>query len=140
MNQPCCALERPYYTLDQLSLIAREYAVGRNLPVRFEGGTYTRTSILRNDQMEVVLICFADGQTTSVHDHQGSNCVVRVLRGKILENHFVAGPSGELDHSNSQYLQTGDVSGLDGEQIHQLCNLAPSGTVLLNFYSPPFQI
>jgi len=34
----------------------------------------------------------------------------------------------------------GDVSGLSGEQIHQLSNVDTAGSVLLNFYSPPFQV
>ena len=94
----------------------------------------------RDDRLEVVVICFAEGQTTSVHDHQGSNCVIRVLRGKVLENHFVPARDEQLDLLGCHYLQPGDVSGLDGRQIHQLCNLDPRGTVLLNFYSPPFKM
>ena len=66
--------------------------------------------------------------------------MLRVLRGKVLENHFVAAAGGQLDLLGSHHLQPGDVSGLDGEQVHQLCNLDPAGTVLLNFYSPPFKV
>jgi cysteine dioxygenase len=127
------------YSVERLQRIAREYEAEDDLPVRFGGGHYTRTTVYRDERLEVVVICFADGQTTSVHDHQGSNCVIRVLRGKILENHFVA--AGEqVDLLGSHYLQPGDVSGLDGQQIHQLCNLDRRGTVLLNFYSPPFKM
>jgi cysteine dioxygenase len=128
------------YSLERLSLIAREYRPAADLPVRFAGEHYTRTTLYRDAALEVVVICFAEGQATSVHDHQGSNCVIRVLRGKILENHFVATPGGPLDLLGSHYLQPGDVSGLDGVQVHQLCNLDPNGTVLLNFYSPPFKV
>jgi cysteine dioxygenase len=126
-----------YLSLEHLTRIAREYEADAPLPVRFGTERYTRTTIHRDEKLEVVVICFAEGQTTSVHDHQGSNCVIRVLRGKILENHFVPA-GGHLDLLGSHYLQPGDVSGLDGQQIHQLCNLDLSGTVLLNFYSPPF--
>jgi predicted metal-dependent enzyme (double-stranded beta helix superfamily) len=133
-------MKRSCYTLDELSRLAREYPVSRDLPERFDSQHYTRTTIYRDEDVEVVVICFAEGQTTSVHDHEGSNCVVRVLRGKMLENHFVESRNGQLDLLGNHDLRAGDVSGLDGEQIHQLCNLDPNGTVLLNFYSPPFKM
>ncbi len=127
------------HSLEELCRMAREYRADEGLPVRFGADRYTRTTIYRDARLEVVVICFAEGQTTSVHDHQGSNCVIRVLRGKILENHFVPAGEKQLDLLGSHYLQPGDVSGLDGRQIHQLCNLDNGGTVLLNFYSPPFR-
>jgi cysteine dioxygenase len=133
-------MKRAGYSLERLSRLAREYDPEEELPVRFAPGHYTRTTIHRDEAVEVVVICFAAGQATSVHDHQGSNCVIRVVRGKMLENHFVAAANGELDLLGSHNLLAGDVSGLDGVQIHQLCNLDPNGTVLLNFYSPPFQV
>ena len=50
-------------------------------------------------------------------------------------------PDGEtLVLDDHHYLSAGDVSGLDGEQVHQLSNVDPGGTVLLNFYSPPFRV
>jgi hypothetical protein len=45
-----------------------------------------------------------------------------------------------LHMDSHHYLHTGEISGLDGRQIHQLSNLDLEGTVLLNFYSPPFKI
>jgi cysteine dioxygenase len=133
-------MKRTGYSLERLCRLAREYEQDGDLPIRFAPGHYTRTTIHRDEAVEVVVICFAAGQATSVHDHQGSNCVIRVLRGKMLENHFVADGDGLLDLLGSHNLLPGDVSGLDGAQVHQLCNLDPNGTVLLNFYSPPFQM
>src|SRR5262245_19918064 len=109
------------------------------LPVRFAAEPYTRLPIYRDDDIEIVVICFAAGQTSSVHHHQGSNCVIRVVRGKVLECLFK--PEGQtlvLDYHH--YLHPGEISGLDGRQIHQLSNVDPAGTVLLNFYSPPFKL
>ncbi len=110
-----------------------------DLPVHFATEPYTRIPIYRDDDIEIVVICFAAGQTSSIHHHQGSNCVIRVVRGKLLECLFK--PDGDtlvLDDHHS--IHTGEISGLDGEQIHQLANLDPNGTILLNFYSPPFKM
>jgi cysteine dioxygenase len=109
------------------------------LPIGFSSEPYTRIVLSRDESVEVVLICFSAGQTSSVHDHRGSNCVIRVLSGKILETLFVKAEHETLAYALHHYLEPGDVSGLDGEQIHQLSNMDNSGSVLLNFYSPPFQ-
>ncbi len=128
------------YGLDQLKRLARAYQAGNDLPIHFGADHYSRTTIYRDDRLEVVVVCFADGQTTSVHDHQGSNCVIRVLSGKLLESLFSASADGSLHWLDSHCLHEGDVSGLDGKQIHQVSNMDPRGTVLINFYSPPFQM
>lgn len=128
------------YDLPNLLQFARDYTFQKaDLPIRFAAEPYTRIPIYRDEQIEIVVICFAAGQTSSVHDHQGSNCVIRVVSGKVMECLFHR--IGETLHMDShQYLHTGEISGLDGQQIHQLSNLDPAGTVLLNFYSPPFKI
>jgi cysteine dioxygenase len=128
------------YDLEALLRFAKNYAHREaELPIHFSTEPYTRIPIYRDEHIEIVVICFASGQTSSVHDHQGSNCVIRVVRGKVLECLFTR--IGETLHMDfHHYLHVGEISGLDGQQIHQLSNLDPSGTVLLNFYSPPFKI
>jgi cysteine dioxygenase len=126
--------------LAELRAFASNYQVKRDLPVRFDGSPYTRIPISRDGAIEVVVICLAEGQTSSVHDHQGSNCVIRVIRGKVLESLFADAGDGTLRFERNHYLLPGDVSGLEGAQVHQLINLDMRGTVLLNFYSPPFQL
>jgi cysteine dioxygenase len=129
------------WEISELERFAAEYQYQESdLPVMFNLEPYTRIVLHRDEAMEVVLICFAAGQTSSVHDHRGSNCVIRVVRGKILETLFEKAGADTLRYALHHYLLPGDVSGLDGEQIHQLSNMDNSGSVLLNFYSPPFQV
>lgn len=126
--------------LPELIQFAKDYACRESeLPIRFAAEPYTRIPIYRDEEIEIVVICFAAGQTSSVHDHQGSNCVIRVVRGRVLECLFKEdGKTLALDFHH--YLHPHEVSGLDGDQIHQLSNVDPEGTVLLNFYSPPFKM
>jgi cysteine dioxygenase len=127
-------------TLEELIDFAKDYQFKEEeLPISFTGEPYTRTPIYKDEELEIVVICFAKGQTSSVHDHQGSNCVVRVVRGKLLETLFAEEEGGLLGLQGNHLLFQGHVSGLDGVQVHQLVNLDPSGSVLLNFYSPPFK-
>jgi cysteine dioxygenase len=129
------------WELADLERFAADYQFRESeLPIHFSAEPYTRIVLHRDESMEVVLICFAAGQTSSVHDHRGSNCVIRVVRGKILETLFDKTDGETLGYALHHYLAPGDVSGLNGEQIHQLSNVDNSGSVLLNFYSPPFQV
>ena len=128
------------YTLDELVTLARDYAVPDELPIDFEAKPYSRAPIYRDDVHEVVVICFGPGQTSSVHDHQGSCCVVRVLEGKALELFFDRTEDGDTVLAGHHYLSPGDISGLDETRIHQIANMHSVGTVLLNFYSPPFLV
>ena len=128
------------YDLPALVRFAEDYQFAEDdLPIVFAAEPYTRIPIYRDEDIEIVVICFAGGQTSSVHDHQGSNCVIRVVRGKVLECLFE--PDGDtLTMVEHHYLKPGDIGGLDGQQVHQLSNVDPGGTVLLNFYSPPFKL
>jgi cysteine dioxygenase len=131
----------PHLSVTELERHAAEYQYREaELPIGFSTEAYTRIVLHRDESVEVVLICFAAGQTSSVHDHRGSSCVIRLIRGKILETLFDKTDGETLEYALHHYLSPGDISGLDGEQIHQLSNVDNSGSVLLNFYSPPFQM
>jgi predicted metal-dependent enzyme (double-stranded beta helix superfamily) len=125
--------------VDELMQLARGYRPEGPLPVRFDPDHYSRVVLFRDEFVEVALICFGPGQTSSVHDHQGSNCVISVQSGKAMECVF-EWRGDELALATYHDLRPGDVSGLDGHEIHQISNLHVNGTVLLNFYSPPFAV
>lgn len=128
------------YELDNLIELAKCYSFNEEaLPMSFSEDHYVRTPIYKDDDLEIVVICFMPGQTSTVHDHQGSNCVIRVVKGRMLEQLFR--DNGEfIEFVSNHYLNKGDVSGLDGVAIHQISNVNKEGTVLLNFYSPPFAV
>jgi predicted metal-dependent enzyme (double-stranded beta helix superfamily) len=98
---------------------------------------YFRKTIHRDDDVEVVLVCFDEMQSTSVHDHGGSMCVVRCLKGSVLEQTFEKDAEGNLVHLATVPLGAGGIKYIDPKFIHQVTNLAKDGSVLINFYSPP---
>lgn len=106
----------------------------------FDGDHYVRRTLFKNPYLEIAALWFAKGQTSSVHDHRGSRCVVRVLRGKILETTFDRDPTGKLTPRSHTWMDKGHVSGMEGSTVHHVANLDERGSVLLNVYSPPFAI
>ena len=128
------------YDLSTLTSYANNYQFLKSeLPIAFTNEPYTRLPIYKNSEIEIVLICFKNRQKSTIHHHQGSNCVIRVIDGELQETLFKEENDKFVAYSR-YYLQKGDISGLDGTTIHQLKNIDENGTVLLNFYSPPFDI
>jgi cysteine dioxygenase len=111
-----------------------------DLPISFASEPYTRVVLHRDAGVDIVLVCFAAGQVSSVHDHRGSNCVIRLVRGRVLETLFERAADDTLVHALHRYINVGDISGLSGDRIHQISNVDDTGSVLLNFYSPPFGV
>jgi cysteine dioxygenase len=136
-----------YLDLDELTEFAKSYKLPDKLPISYNPDHYTRTPLYKNDYLEIVLICFEKGQSSSIHDHQGSNCIVRVISGKLLETLFdenkeylFSDKPANYSYSSHHDISEGDISGLDGTQVHQLSCLNGTGSVLVNFYSPPFKV
>lgn len=55
---------------------------------------YVRHCFVHNEEYELLLLCWDDGQETPVHAHGGQDCWVRVMDGVIEEKRFRF-----LDHS-----------------------------------------
>src|SRR5687768_4707050 len=56
--------------------------------IRFSPRTYQRIPIRGSDWYQAWVMCWRNGQRSPIHDHQGSSCVVRVLKGSLTETLF----------------------------------------------------
>ena len=74
-----------------------------------------------------------------IHDHAGSTCGLRILRGTATETVFERSPSGLIKPACSKDYRQGDVSVSADNYIHQVSNLQAQGEdlVTLHVYSPP---
>src|SRR5262249_9581884 len=74
-----------------------------------------------------------------IHDHAGSSCVLRVLRGTLTETQFEFTPNGHVKAVFSRDAYPGDICATEDLDIHQVSNLQPGNAdlVTLHIYSPP---
>src|SRR5262249_17912047 len=74
-----------------------------------------------------------------IHDHQGSSCAVKVLRGSALETQFERAPNGMIYATGSRQLTEGHQTATQDADIHQISNLQAGSAdlVTLHLYSPP---
>jgi cysteine dioxygenase len=107
--------------------------------VHFAESGYKRNLVRANPNYHAWLLCWKNGQRSPIHDHSGSACVVRVLRGTLTETLFERAPNGHVKASFSRDFAQGSLIGSEDTDIHQVSNLQAEGAdlVTLHVYSPP---
>jgi len=105
----------------------------------FESSRYVRNLIYRGVHFEVLLLCFEAGQRTPIHDHAGSACGVKIIRGTGMESVYGATDDHWIYPIGTSELNAGDVLSSNDSDTHQLSNLQADGKqlVTLHVYSPP---
>src|SRR5262249_38187953 len=89
----------------------------------------------------LLVLCWKNGQRSPIHDHTGSSCAVRVLRGVLTETAFVFAPHGRVKAVGSRDLAAGAVCGSEDRDLHQVSNLqdGDAALVTLHVYTPPLR-
>jgi cysteine dioxygenase len=107
--------------------------------IRFSNRGYTRNLVRGGRWYNVLVLCWKNGQRSPIHDHVGSSCGVRVLRGTATETQFAFAPNGHVKALFSRDLPPGCVCASQDGDMHQVSNLQPgeADLVTLHVYSPP---
>jgi cysteine dioxygenase len=107
--------------------------------IRFAPDTYRRNLIRAGRAYHALLLCWRTGQRSPIHDHRGSSCGVRVLRGTCTETIFQRAAGGHIVPVETRELTAGCCCASEDSDIHQISNLAPDGRnlITLHIYSPP---
>lgn len=108
------------------------------LPEHLSKSAYTRTELVASDDLLVVLIAWLPGQFSEPHDHGGSSCLLRVLRGVATERRFEPQGDGPVSILEEDRYLPGAVIACEGNDIHALGNEADHVDVLitLHLYRP----
>ena len=107
--------------------------------IRFSDRGYARNLVRAGPWYNALVLCWKNGQRSPIHDHKGSSCGVRVLRGTLTETLFELTPNGHVKATFSRDLLPGGVIGSEDTDIHQISNLqlGDADLVTLHVYSPP---
>ncbi len=107
--------------------------------LRFSPRTYQRVPLRGSDWYQAWVMCWRNGQRSPIHDHKGSSCGVRVLRGTLTETLFDFAPNGHIKAKLSHDFEPGAVIGGEDSDVHQISNLQAGSAdlVTLHVYSPP---
>ena len=105
--------------------------------IRFSPTGYQRNLVREGPFYRMLVLCWTPGQFSPIHDHAGSTCAVRVIRGTASET-VCQQTEHEVLQQTSHWV-SGDVFGGSDGDIHAVGNFAPNDTplVTLHVYSPP---
>lgn len=105
----------------------------------FKPSTYCRNRVMKNEFVEMLVLCWQPGQKTVIHDHNGSHGAVRVCEGVLWETMFEQDEEGTLCYKTSHEWRGEGVTGADVPDIHVLGNPEVSGQNLItvHIYAPP---
>lgn len=107
--------------------------------LRFSSRGYARNLVKAGEWYYLLVLCWKNGQRSPIHDHRGSACGVRVMRGTLTETRFGFAPNGMVMALSSADHDCGTVIGSQDVDMHQISNLQAGGAdlVTLHVYSPP---
>jgi cysteine dioxygenase len=107
--------------------------------LRFHPDHYVRNLMHAGPAYQALVLCWHSGQRSPIHDHRGSSCAVKVLRGVATETTFAKTTQGLVYAVGSRELVEGHACATQDDDIHQMSNLQPAGhdLVTLHLYSPP---
>jgi cysteine dioxygenase len=105
----------------------------------FSNRGYARNLVHAGRHYHLLVLCWKNGQRSPIHDHRGSVCAVRVLRGTMTETFFERAPNQHIKAMMSRDVEPHRVVGGQDSDIHQVSNLQAGNAdlVTLHCYSPP---
>ena len=110
----------------------------------FDKNCYTRNLVHREEQFELLLLCWDAEQKSPIHNHQGQRCWMAVLDGVVRETLFKL-PVGDSDSAlpleagASRECAPGQVAFITDEiALHEIASAGGKPAVSLHLYSRPF--
>lgn len=123
-------LEELQITLDDV----RDYLI-------FGNEHYRRNLVHAGPAFHALVLCWRAGQRSPIHDHRGSNCAVRVLKGVASETQFEMTRDRLVYPTMTRRMPAGSVCATQDCDIHQVSNLQSGlDLVTLHIYSPPLLV
>lgn len=103
---------------------------------------YTRNCVSRNDDYELILLCWEPGQKTPIHCHNGEECWVYSVQGELEERRFKLideqKDQDDLKETRRAMMREGRVAYMNDEMgFHSLHNLSKERAMTLHLYVSP---
>ncbi len=97
---------------------------------------------MKNEFVEMLVLCWKPGQRTPIHDHNGSHGTVFIHEGIMWETTFDYDAVAGLEYRAHRELRSGGLTGSEVPDIHQLGNPDVSGCdlITIHIYAPPLGV
>lgn len=108
----------------------------------FRAEHYTRNLVERNEHFELLILCWDVGQESPIHDHEGQDCWMGVLDGRLEELRYdtpAEGERGPLPVRSAATFGRGEVAFIrDDIGLHLVRGDGGRRAASLHLYAAPF--
>mmetsp|Transcript_5919 Transcript_5919/g.15067 ORF Transcript_5919/g.15067 Transcript_5919/m.15067 type:complete len:153 (-) Transcript_5919:1741-2199(-) len=114
--------------------------------VHWDDHRYTRNLVSSgNGKYNLILLCWNLGQHSSIHDHAGAHCFMKILDGTLHEelyNNPMEGDVGPMEPCRVTELGEDSVCYISDEVgLHRISNQSHTvPAISLHLYSPPYEM
>lgn len=139
--------EQKQFLLNQLSLYKSNENDFKQF-IAFDEKSFTKNLVMEvGDICNIIIMCWAPGQGSSIHSHNGSQCFVKILKGQLNELKMSCPnenrPIVQIDTSDDKRINlTRDMVTYIDDYVgtHQVRNESPSESAIsLHVYMPPYK-
>ena len=122
----------------ELEVVATQFAARPELwseHVSHDPEHRTYAQLLRDEHLDVWLLCWSRDHDTGFHDHDLSAGAVAVAAGSVREDRLVLGRS--VDEPISRVAGAGSSFSFTASDIHRVLHAGEGPAVTVHAYSPP---
>lgn len=106
--------------------------------VGFKSEKYARHLVHKDEDFEILIVCWEPGQTAPIHGHEGEKCWMRVEQGALKVCNYELDSMAPLSLTMTEEIK-GEKGFLDGPaEIHSVENVYDEPAVSLHIYAKPF--
>ena len=141
-------LDPNYKDVDQYTDIMSSLALSREHLkeyCKWKDQFYTRNLVKKTKAYELIVLCWEPRQGSPVHNHQGQDCWMYVVSGKMIEVQYHCKKNNDTD---SWEVKEGDhISCISGNTryinddicLHKIVNATDERAITLHLYSYPIE-
>lgn len=126
---------------DNYKNLIENFEISRNELKLFENWSkdkYIRNGIYKDDNFEIILICWEKGQQTPVHCHGGEECWMCLLEGELEEVFYIKDENETLSKVKSHKMNFSKCFYInDTLGLHKLKNSFNGRSLSLHIYAKP---
>jgi cysteine dioxygenase len=108
--------------------------------VQFHTGEYRRNLMFENEHLQLLCICWKEGQSSPIHDHSASICAVKIISGIASETMYEVTADQSIKPIATVDYPAGVIGSADSD-VHHIANLQDDDQdlVTLHCYAPPLE-
>ena len=129
------------FPIGKVSEYLNNYSISNknlNNYVHFKDEKYCRNLIYKEDDFEILLVCWKAGQVAPIHGHEGEKCWMRVESGALRVSNYLLQSLDPLTLNMTEQIK-GESGHLYGPaEIHSVENVYSEDAVSLHVYAKPF--